>query len=836
MKKIRTLSIILMAFFSGTFLYAQTEGSQDFKLSGKDLVNLTVNQTLTQSGELLPFDRNTAEIFGLALTAGITLNNEKSLVRVILVDNDYQEYLVYEMYPLLAPGQTVSIGEECEETALLDKIKPRSLRIEIQDASVTIGSLTYASNLDSGIDVQKVRKEKHLAQGVDKINRLNKNLEKTGLFWIAGETDVSVLTYFERKKLYGQGTFPAGFEYYSGGVIQAGEKLKSATASLMVEKWDWRLRHGTSWVTGIRNQASCGSCWAFAATGATEAQVNLYYNRHLNLDLAEQDVLSCSGAGSCGGGWPSGALDYIKNTGVVDEDHFKYTYSDQPCSNKLSNPSQLIKIGGRVDFGVSPYTATEDNLKKMIIKYGPLSGGIYDWSHAMTLVGWQVVKQGDHFYTRDLNKQTYWIESVPAGSPLIGTTVWMFKNSWGNWGDAGYVYVQTAISNVGWTHAVLNPVTSLVDNYTVAYGDSDGDGYYWWGLGPKPTECPGFPQPDGDDSNAALGQLDEYGNCMILDGKPMADFSASATTIIEGGSVTFTDLSTNSPTSWSWTFAGGTPSGSTVQNPAIQYNTAGTYDVILTATNGVGSDTETKTGYIIVNSKAYCSSSGQSYVNEWIASVKFPKWTNNVATNKGYSDFTGTVRDVAAGSNSITLTPGFKKNTQFEYWRIWIDYNNNSSFEDAGELVFTASKSKTAVTGPLNVSSAAIGKTTRMRVAMKRGSVPLPCEVFANGEVEDYTISIKASFPGKGDISEEIFNESDILLYPNPANTILNIQLSGLADRTQMTIYSVIGTKVINTWLDSAYHQEDISRLKPGIYYIVVGDGSKTVRAKFIRE
>jgi len=83
---------------------------------------------------------------------------------------------------------------------------------------------------------------------------------------------------------------------------------------------------------------------------------------------------------------------------------------------------------------------------------------------------------------------------------------------------------------------------------------------------------------------------------------PVADFSGSSTTISEGGSVTFTDLSTNNPTSWSWTFTGGSPSSSTSENPTVTYSTAGTYSVSLTVTNSAGSDTETKTGYITVTS------------------------------------------------------------------------------------------------------------------------------------------------------------------------------------------------------------------------------------------
>ena len=82
---------------------------------------------------------------------------------------------------------------------------------------------------------------------------------------------------------------------------------------------------------------------------------------------------------------------------------------------------------------------------------------------------------------------------------------------------------------------------------------------------------------------------------------PIADFSGSQTNITTGSSINFTDLSTGSPTSWSWSFQGGTPATSASQNPTnIQYNTAGTYNVTLIATNANGNDTETKTAYIIV--------------------------------------------------------------------------------------------------------------------------------------------------------------------------------------------------------------------------------------------
>ena len=87
---------------------------------------------------------------------------------------------------------------------------------------------------------------------------------------------------------------------------------------------------------------------------------------------------------------------------------------------------------------------------------------------------------------------------------------------------------------------------------------------------------------------------------------PVADFSSNNLTPATGETVTFTDLSTYNPTSWNWvfnpgtvTYTGGTNAAS--QNPQVQFTAAGNYSVELTATNLSGSDTETKTDYIMVH-------------------------------------------------------------------------------------------------------------------------------------------------------------------------------------------------------------------------------------------
>ncbi|MEW6470025.1 MAG: T9SS type A sorting domain-containing protein [Bacteroidota bacterium] len=83
---------------------------------------------------------------------------------------------------------------------------------------------------------------------------------------------------------------------------------------------------------------------------------------------------------------------------------------------------------------------------------------------------------------------------------------------------------------------------------------------------------------------------------------PVANFGASATNACPGASITFTDWSAGQPTSWNWSFPGGTPSTSTAQNPVVSYSASGTYTVTLTVTNGNGSDTKTVTGYIVIAS------------------------------------------------------------------------------------------------------------------------------------------------------------------------------------------------------------------------------------------
>ena len=140
---------------------------------------------------------------------------------------------------------------------------------------------------------------------------------------------------------------------------------------------------------------------------------------------------------------------------------------------------------------------------------------------------------------------------------------------------------------------------------------------------------------------------------------PVANFSASATTICAGSSVTFSDLSTNAPTSWSWSFGGGSPGSSSAQNQTVTYNTAGTYTVTLTATNSNGSDSQTSSITVTSNPSGSATTSnagcgicdGSATVNGTGGSSPYAYSWNTSPIQNG-----ATANNLCAGTYTVNIT------------------------------------------------------------------------------------------------------------------------------------------------------------------------------------
>ncbi len=151
---------------------------------------------------------------------------------------------------------------------------------------------------------------------------------------------------------------------------------------------------GADWMSPVRNQGSCGSCWAFSAIGAVEGQYNIEQNNPtLDINLAERYLVStCCSAGTCSGGWPKSALIYMRDSGITEESCFPYKASNVACSSRCAAWStNLWKIGNYVDKG---WVGGRDEIKKIIVNHGPVSAYIKmggrgkSPNHAIVIVGY----------------------------------------------------------------------------------------------------------------------------------------------------------------------------------------------------------------------------------------------------------------------------------------------------------------------------------------------------------------------------------------------------------------------------------------------------------------
>ncbi len=483
---------------------------------------IPLDNTYVMDENIYPFTLSGGKIYGLSLTADIRLEGDQSLVRVILVDSDSNQYLVYEAYPLLVDHTVFSVTRVCEETCLLDSITPASLKIQVIDGAMTLQGVSISEVVEKDVHLQ--RDQLRAAQSAAKIRMFNEQLRKKGKLWVAGETTISHLSYTEKAHLFGE-TAPLnlqGFEYYAGGIFDLLPSQQSASpflttlapSALLVDSFDWRNRHGTNWLSAVKHQGSCGSCWAFGTTGAVEALANLHFNQHLDLDLAEQHLISCT-AGGCSGGMRGMALDYYQTTGVVDEACFPYSATEGSCGNICSTPAEHIRISSYALIGTSGHPQSEESLKRAIIEYGPVSGGLNHWPHAMTLVGYGRIRSGDRVFTDGPFDPAI---EIPAGHSLLGKTYWIFKNSWGTgWGDHGYGYIVTGLKNIS-AERLMGPVISSTPR-DIQCVDEDLDTYCSWGIsGAQPASCPAScqAQKDCDDSNPYIGPFDSQYHCTLI--------------------------------------------------------------------------------------------------------------------------------------------------------------------------------------------------------------------------------------------------------------------------------------------------------------------------------
>ncbi len=265
------------------------------------------------------------------------------------------------------------------------------------------------------------------------VDQLNAAIQGAGANWVAGETRVSLLPPEQRKMLNGTLKREASAIRRSAPGAQAVPKAAVALPATL----DWRNYNGQSYVTSVKDQGNCGSCWAFATTAELESQMLI--TQDLNLDLSEETLLACAAQDNttCNdGGYPDVAADYIVSNGLPAYACLPYQDYDPPppCRNECSSGSNQVYKISDWNYVLSDNEApTVIELKNALYAYGPIASDM-------------------NVYDDFLNYVSGVYKHVSGGFDglheilIIGyddtQNCFIAKNSWGtDWGEEGFFQI-----------------------------------------------------------------------------------------------------------------------------------------------------------------------------------------------------------------------------------------------------------------------------------------------------------------------------------------------------------------------------------------------------------
>jgi len=279
------------------------------------------------------------------------------------------------------------------------------------------------------------------------LHDVRRAIREKNLKWRAGSNPISCLSRAEFAAMIGHRDEPV--EWIAD---ETGARIFNRYRIMSSKRWrehsrieesasppaqlDWRDVEGANWVTSVKDQGGCGSCWDFGAIAAWESRILLARgNPAADVDKSEQYVLSCS-HGTCAGWSNAGAAGFIFVQGCPDEIYFPYgdPYDLQPCGNVVPGWEESVEhlsSGAYLNGAGVPDAGQVETIKNALLD-GPVvstmlvwddfrsyAGGIYEYAtgdsiggHCILLVGWD-----------------------DTSSPPC----WIGKNSWGTgWGESGF--------------------------------------------------------------------------------------------------------------------------------------------------------------------------------------------------------------------------------------------------------------------------------------------------------------------------------------------------------------------------------------------------------------
>lgn len=208
---------------------------------------------------------------------------------------------------------------------------------------------------------------------------------------------------------------------------KTGSAFLPAENVALPEEVDWRK---LGYVTPVKNQGQCGSCWAFSTVASLEGQ---HYKATQNLvSLSEQNLVDCSHKGNqgCNGGLMDTAFQYIKDNGGIDtEESYPYVGKNGQCHFSAAD------VGATVTGFTDLPKGDENAMKNAVATVGPIAVAI-DASH----YSFQLYSHGVYDEAKCSSRSLDHGVTVVGYGAENGSDYWLVKNSWGTgWGEKGYI-------------------------------------------------------------------------------------------------------------------------------------------------------------------------------------------------------------------------------------------------------------------------------------------------------------------------------------------------------------------------------------------------------------
>lgn len=329
---------------------------------------------------------------------------------------------------------------------------------------------------------------------------------------------------------------------------------------------------------------------------------------------------------------------------------------------------------------------------------------------------------------------------------------------------------------------------------------------------------------------------------------PVANFGANAKTACVGQPITFNDLSSNNPNTWTWSFPGGSPNSSTSSTPVISYTAPGTYSVSLTVSNNGGTASTTQTAFVTVEGivaqfaqdlPGVCPGYQVTYTNGSSCNPTTVKWSfpgGNPATS---TDADPVVTYSSPGTYDVVLIAGnqFGNDTVVQNLAVQV-YGPPSvatvAVSDTNQSgVGTATATINNGTPPYTYKWSDPQQQTTQTATGLTGGLYFVTVTDGNGCRSTKSVTV----PNTGSTGINDVADAGISIYPNPLhNENLQVNVSIEWQYGRLEIVNPLGQQVFASVLNSNENTLTLPALPKGVYVVRITNGSKVKTLKLVKE